>query len=85
MKCRIIKRTHVDNQICYVIQQKGWFGWRDAWLNSWVGASCRDSFLTLNEARRNLCYFNDSKPKEEVIEESESDVKEVSDKYSELY
>jgi len=68
MKCRIIKRIYVDNRVCYVIQQKGWLlGWRDAWLNSWCGASCTDSFSTLKEAEKNLCYFDDSICKEEVI------------------
>ena len=68
MKCRIIKRICVDNRVCYVIQQKGWLlGWRDAWLNSWCGASCTDSFSTLKEAEKNLCYFDDSICKEEVI------------------
>lgn len=70
MKCRIIKRTGVDKSIVYVIQQKVFFfGWRDAWLNSLCGASCRDSFSTLEEAKRNLCYFDNSKIIEEVIEE----------------
>ena len=70
MKVRIIKRTNVDGCVNYVIQQKHfafrWL-WVDAWVNSIAGASCRDSFLTLEEAKKNLCYFDDSKVKEEVV------------------
>jgi len=61
MKVRIVKRTHVDNKVTYVIQQKCWynFGWVDAWLNT--GVYCIDSFDTLEKAEKNLCYFDDSK------------------------
>jgi hypothetical protein len=71
MKTRIIERTSVDGSITYVIQQKHFlfrWMWVDAWENSIDGAACRDSFFTLDEARKNLCYFNGSKPKERVIE-----------------
>ena len=41
--------------------------WVDAWINSFGGASCKDSFDSLEEAEDNLCYFNGSKPTERVI------------------
>jgi len=70
MKARIIERTSPDGRIEYVIQQKhNLFRWQwvDAWLNSWDGAYCRDSFSTLHEAKENLCWFNGTKFKERII------------------
>lgn len=66
---RIIRRTEVDNSIIYVIQQKHWLFrcWSDAWVNSWAGALCRDSFSSFKEAQSNLCYFNGTKIKEEIM------------------
>ena len=72
MKTRIIKRTNVDGRVEYVIQQKHFifrWWWVDAWVNSTGGASCQDSFSTLKEAKENLSYFDNSKVKEEIIEE----------------
>jgi len=69
-KCRIIERKCVDDRIEYVIQQKHFlfrWWWVDAWLNSSSGADCRDSFPTLKEAQKNLCYFDDSKTVERVV------------------
>ena len=69
-KVRIIKRTNPDGRIQYVIQQKHdlfrWW-WVDAWINSMCGAYCTDYFDTLEKAKKNLCYFNGSKAKEEVV------------------
>lgn len=74
MKCRIVKKTYLDGRISFVIQQKHflfrWL-WVDAWINSSSGAACRDYFPTLEEAERNLCYFDGSKTKIEVVFESE--------------
>jgi hypothetical protein len=70
MKARIIKRTLVDGQIRYVIQQKHFlfrWWWVDAWLNSPSGANCCDSFRNLVDAQRNLCYFDGTQVKEEVV------------------
>ena len=71
-KVRIIKRTNPDGRINYVIQQKHdlfrWW-WVDAWINSLCGASCRDSWATLDEAKKCLCYFDGSKSREEVMEQ----------------
>lgn len=69
-KVRIIKRTNVDGNIRYIIQQPHWifkWWWVDAWMNSWEGAYCSDNFSSLEEAKRNLCYFDGSEGKEEVI------------------
>lgn len=69
-KCRIVERTNVDGRVLYVIQQKHFlfrWWWVDAWINSEDGASCRDDFTTLEEARRNLCYFDGSKSNDHVV------------------
>jgi hypothetical protein len=61
MKARIIERTNPAGSKEYVIQQKHWlfrWWWVDAWVNSPVGGYCQDSFYTLEEAERNLCWFD---------------------------
>lgn len=68
MKTRIVKRTYPDGKVQYVIQQKHFlfrWWWVDAWMNS--TPDCEDHFDTYMEAKRNLCYFDDSKPVEEVM------------------
>ena len=70
MAIRIVKRTYVDKQVQYVIQQKHWifkWWWVDAACNSSDIVNCIDSFGTLEEAKKNLCYFDGSKYKDEVI------------------
>ena len=72
VKCRIVKRTHVDGEISYIIQQKHfWFRWWwvDAWVNSLLSADCKDNFDSLEEAQQNLCYFDGSSCRDEVIQE----------------
>lgn len=72
-KVRIIKRTSPDGCVSYVIQQKHWLFW---WW--WVDASCNssdlwtssDSFGTLDAAKANLCRFDGTKSKDEVVFES---------------
>ena len=69
-KVRIIKRTMVDGRVEYTIQQRHflfWWWWVDAWMNSSAGASCQDSWNTLAEAEKNLCYFDGSKSKIEIL------------------
>lgn len=69
-KCRIVKRVCVDERVKYVIQQKHFlfrWWWVDAWINSSMGAACRDDFDTLEEAKKNLCYFDDSSHTDTVI------------------
>jgi hypothetical protein len=67
---RIIERTHVDGRKEYVIQKKHslfrWL-WVDAWLESPLGITCKDYFNSLEEAKKNLCYFDDSRAKERVV------------------
>ena len=68
--CRIIKRTTVMGRILFVIQQKHFlfrWWWVDAWINSIDGASCHDSFDTLEEAKENLPLFDGTKIHEEII------------------
>lgn len=70
MRARIVKRVHVDGTVEYVIQQRHFlfrWCWVDAWLNDWCGAACRDSWPTLEEAQKNLCYFDDSQSRDEVV------------------
>ena len=70
MKTRIVKRTNVDERVEYEIQQQHFifrWWWVDAWINSSCGANCRDYFNTLEEAKANLCYFDNSKVKEEIL------------------
>lgn len=67
-KTRIIKRTAVDEKVTYVIQQKHFiffWWWVDAWVNSGVDCACE--FKTMEEAEQNLCYFDGTKIKEEVV------------------
>ncbi len=59
MKARIIERTDPAGDKKYVIQQKHWlfrWWWVDAWVNS--SQPCEDTFYTLEEAERNLCWFD---------------------------
>ena len=69
-KARIIKRTGPDGRVQYIIQQRHslfrWW-WVDAWVESLCGAACQDSFNTLDNAKKNLCYFDGTKSKEEVV------------------
>jgi len=68
-KARIIKRTGPDGKESYVIQQRHFLfrWWVDAWINSSCGAACRDYFDTLDEALENLCYFDGTPSREEVV------------------
>ena len=72
MKTRIVKRTNVDGSVLYVIQQKHlifrWW-WVDASVNSLDYANTKDYFCTLDEAKSNLCYFDGSTHKDEVVKE----------------
>lgn len=70
-KVRIVERTYPSGEKAYVIQQKHFlfrWWWVDAWANSWLGACCNDTFLTLEDARKNLCYFDGTKSKDREIE-----------------
>jgi hypothetical protein len=74
-KCRIIERTCPDGSVSYVIQQKHFlfrWWWVDAWVNSWDGAWCQDTFPSLEEAVSNLCYFDGTPSKCVVVFEGGS-------------
>lgn len=67
-KCRIVERKHVDGRITYVIQQKHFlfrWWWVDAWMNN--DASTKDEFNTVEDARKHLCYFDNSKNIDTII------------------
>ena len=70
VKARIVEHTGPDGRVEFVIQQKhSLFRWQwvDAWVNSWAGASCRDSFSTLKEAQQNMCWFDGTPWRERII------------------
>jgi hypothetical protein len=72
MKARIIQRTMPDGRAEFIIQQRHFiffWWWVDAWVNSSAGASCTNSFSTLAEAEKNLCWFDGTRTKEKVIME----------------
>ena len=67
MKARIVKRTNVDGTVTFVIQQKHFlFSWRwvDACINNEIGV---ETFPTLEQAQKHLCYFDGSEIKEEIV------------------
>jgi len=68
VKARIVERTNVDGRKSWVIQQKH-FLWKWIWVDAWInsGASCTDRFSSLEEAKKNLCYFDGTKVKEKVV------------------
>lgn len=58
-KVRIVERTSVDGRTSYVIQEKHFlfkWWWTDAWINH--GVESEDTFNTLDEAKKNLCFFD---------------------------
>jgi hypothetical protein len=66
-KVRIIKRTMPDGRVKFTIQQKHFlffWWWVDAWVNNDV--STVDSFSTLEEAKKELCWFDGTKIKQEI-------------------
>ena len=68
MTARIVKKTNVDGRIEFTIQQRHFlffWWWVDAWMNNDV--STTDSFSTYEEAKKNLCYFDGTKVKQEII------------------
>lgn len=74
MKVRILRVTTQCGDIYYQIQQLVHYPfwpfpktWVNAWLNSSLGAACIDSFPTLELAQKNLCFFNGSAPKAEIM------------------
>ncbi len=67
MKARIAKLTYPDGTIAYQIQQRH-FLFRWIWVGvSWKYEYCNDRFDTLEEAQKNLCWYDGTKTKEEVV------------------
>ena len=70
-KVRIVEKTNpITGDLTYTIQQKHFlfrWWWVDAWINSSLGASCDDTFYSLEEAQKHLCLFDGSKPKQRVV------------------
>jgi len=57
-----------DGRVKFTIQQRYFlffWWWVDAWVNNDV--STTDSFSTLEEAQKNLCYFDGTKCREKVV------------------
>ena len=78
MKVKIVERVAPDGCKTYVIKQRHFlFPWRwcDAWVNSTAGASCQDSFPTLEEAQKNLCWFDGTTSIERVMPNTPQSVK----------
>lgn len=70
IKARIVERTSPDGSKTWVIQQRHWlfrWYWCDAWLNSMCGPACQDSFSSLDEAKKHLCYFDGTPCTDEVV------------------
>ena len=72
-KVRIIERKGPNGHSEFVIQQKHflfrWL-WVDAWINSSFGADCQVYFSTIEEAKKNICYFDGSECSEKVVFEN---------------
>ena len=72
MNARIIERTDLGNfKKTYVIQTKHWlfrWWWNDDWFNT-IRLDVKCYFSTLEEAEKNLCYFDGSTPIDKVVKE----------------
>ena len=69
-KARIIERTGPTGHKQWVIQQRHFilrWMWVDAWVNSWMGAACQDSFYSLADATAHLPCFDGTPTIEEVV------------------
>lgn len=67
-KVRIVERTCVDLGKVFVIQQRHFlfkWWWVDAWVN--IGVDCICTFDTLEEANKNICYFNGTRIVDKVV------------------
>jgi hypothetical protein len=67
-KVRIVKKTMPDGRVVFTIQEKHFlFFW--VWVNAWMNhdVSTVDSFPTIEEAKANLCYFDGTKCRKEVV------------------
>ena len=67
-KVRIIERTMPDGRIEFTIQQRHFlffWWWVDGWVNNDV--STIDTFSSLQEANKKLCYFDGTKCQQKVV------------------
>ena len=70
IECRIIKTTLPDGREFYTIEQKkkrffGGYKWKEASL---YGDEClRSLYDTLEEAQENLCWYDGTETKREVV------------------
>lgn len=68
-KVRIIKKITKCGKTRYTIQQRHFlffWWWVDAWINN--GVDTTDTFYSLKEAKKHLCYFDGTKTnKREVV------------------
>lgn len=68
-KARIVEIIRPDSEVRYQIQQKHWlFRWM------WVGVGCnswdyytQDTYISLKEAKKNLCWYDGTKSKTKVV------------------
>lgn len=68
-KNRIVKREFPDGTFKYVIQLKHWlFPWK--WVDGWraqMDPHAKDSFHTLEEAKKGLSKFDGAKPNDTIV------------------
>lgn len=68
MKARIIETTLPNGGKSYTIQQRHFlfFWW---WVPAWVNSipSIQDTFNSLEEANKNLCFFDGTKIKQKIV------------------
>lgn len=70
MKARIIERIAPNGEKVYIIQQRHWlfsWWWKDVSLNSGISFLKQDYFPTLEEAKKNLCFFDGTPWKNNII------------------
>ena len=73
IECRIIKTTLPNGREYYTIEQKkkrffGGYKWKEASL--WDDECLRTLYDTLEEAQKNLCWYDGTKTKTEVVSTS---------------
>lgn len=70
-KCRIVERTLRNGEKIFVIQQRHFLfrWWCDAWINLINGAIYLASFDTIEDAKKNLCYFDGTKVVDNIVYE----------------
>jgi len=76
-KVRIVERTSIYGSVTYVIQRRynlfAWSWWDDASsYDSFISLDPRskNTFSSLEEAKRNLCYFDGTKVQEKIVFEN---------------